>query len=166
MLALAGYEGLRPSEILGLKWGDLTDDLVCIRRAVVRGIEGDCKTPESVADLPLIEPARTLAALWRARSSNTGADAWVFPNSTGEKPLNIRDYTKRVFAPVLGDRWEGLYAARRTAATQLTALRKNPIAASQLLRHKNMNVTMTHYIKGDRAELLEAMKALESASKN
>lgn len=161
MLALAGYEGLRPSEILGLKWGDLTTDAVCIRRAVVRGVEGDCKTPESVADIPLIEPVRTLAALWRSRSSDPSGDAWVFPNATGKKPLNIRDYTARVFQPVLGDRWEGLYAARRTAASQLTALRKNPIAASQLLRHKNMNVTMTHYIKTDRGELVAGMEALE-----
>jgi len=163
MLALAGFEGLRPSEIIGLKWCDITEDLVCIRRAVVRGVEGECKTPESVADLPLIEPCKTFAALWRAKSSNPAPDAWVFPNTTGAKPLDLRDYTRRVFRPVLGNRFLGLYSARRSAATILTQLMGNPIAASQLLRHKNMNVTMTHYIRGLRSELVAGMKLLEGA---
>ena len=166
MLALAGFEGLRPSEIMGLKWSDITDDLVCVRRAVVRGVEGECKTPESVADLPLIEPCKTSAALWRAKSGNPAPDAWVFPNTTGAKPVDLRDYTRRVFKPVLGKRFQGLYTARRSAATNLTQLMGNPIAASQLLRHKNMNVTMTHYIRGLRSELVAGMKRLEEHSGN
>jgi integrase len=166
MLALAGFEGLRPSEIVGLKWSDVTDDLVCIRRAVVRGVEGDCKTPESVADLPLIEPVKSLFAAWRAKSHNPAPEAWVFPNTTGAKPVDLRDYTRRVFKPVLGDRYRGLYSARRSAATNLTQLMGNPIAASQLLRHKNMNVTMTHYIRGLRSELIAGMKRLEEHSSN
>ena len=182
MLSLAGFEGLRPSEIVGLKWSDInigaewtwTDDvgvvhtetgIVHIRRAVVRGIEGECKTPESVADVPLIEPCKTFAALWRVKSGNPPADAWVFPNSSGKMPINLRDYTRRVFQPILQDRWEGLYAARRTAATELTDLDDNPIGASLLLRHKNINTTMLKYIKAKRAKLTSGMKALEAATK-
>jgi integrase len=164
MLALAGFEGLRPSEIVGLKWGDITEDLICIRRAVVHGIEGDCKTPESVDDIPLIAPVKLYAALWRVKSGNPSPDAWVFPNATGEVPATVRDYSRRVFKPILGDRFVGLYKARRSAASIVTRLMGNPIAASRILRHKNMNVTMTHYIENDRAALESGMKMLEAAT--
>jgi integrase len=164
MLALAGFEGLRPSEIVGLKWGDITEDLICIRRAVVHGIEGDCKTPESVDDIPLIAPVKLYAALWCVKSGNPAPESWVFPNATGEAPATVRDYSRRVFKPILGDRFVGLYKARRSAASIVTRLMGNPIAASRILRHKNMNVTMTHYIENDRAALEAGMKMLEAAT--
>ncbi len=162
MLALAGFEGLRPSEIVGLKWGDITDDLICIRRAVVHGIEGDCKTPESVDDIPLIAPVRLYAALWRAKSGNPAPDTWVFPNGVGDEPARVRDYSRRVFKPILGDRFVGLYKARRSTASIVTRLTGNPIAASRILRHKNMSVTMAHYIENDRVALEAGMKLLEA----
>lgn len=179
MLALAGFEGLRPSEIIGLKWSDLDfatewswtnkdgivhveTGIVHIRRAVVRGVEGDCKTEDSVDDIPMIAPVKLYAALWRVKSGNPAPDAWVFPNTSGAKPVDLRDYTRRVFKPILGDRFVGLYKARRSAASIVTKLMGNPIAASRILRHKNMSVTMKHYIENDRAALNEGMGRLDT----
>jgi integrase len=166
MLALAGFEGLRPSEILGLRWSDITDDLICIRRAVVNGVEGDCKTPESVDDIPLLTRVKLYAALWRVKSGNPPADAWVFPNTTGRKPINLRDYTRRVFKPILGDRFVGLYKARRSAASILTKLTGNAIAASRILRHNNIGTTTKHYVANEemRAALEAGMKQLEAVT--
>jgi integrase len=62
--------------------------------------------------------------------------------------------------------WKGLCAGRRTAATVLTQLTGNPIAASQLLRHRNMSVTMTAYVKADRKALTEGLRLMESTAKN
>lgn len=55
------------------------------------------------------------------------------------------------------------YAFRRGAASIPTQLTGNPIAASQLLRHKNISVTMTPYIKADRTALTNGMKLLEES---
>jgi hypothetical protein len=69
----------------------------------------------------------------------------------------------KVLRPALGiDGWRSLYAFSRSAASILTPLTGGPIAASQLLRHKNISVTMTAYIKADRTALVNGVKAFES----
>ena len=77
--------------------------------------------------------------------------------------MNVREFCRRRIRPKLRAKnipWKGLYAGRRTAATVLTQLTGNPIAASQLLRHRNMGVTMSAYIKSDRAPLISGLKML------
>jgi integrase len=85
----------------------------------------------------------------------------VFPNQSGD-PLHIRDYVAKVLKPAIGDGWKSLYAFRRGAASIVTQLTGSPIAASQLLRHKNMSVTMTAYIKADRRALVDGSKLVET----
>lgn len=162
VMALAGFLGLRPSEITGLRWEDCGRDALHIRRAVIRGSVGPTKTPESVASLPLITPVKIPLELWRSKSEDP-REGWVFPNRSGG-PTDVREFCRRRIKPVLDGKkipWKGLYAGRRTAATVLTQLTGNPIAASQLLRHRNMSVTMSAYIKADRSALVGGLKMLE-----
>ena len=46
VFSLAAFLGMRPSEIAGLRWEDVTDEEIYVRQAVVRGIAGDTKTPD------------------------------------------------------------------------------------------------------------------------
>jgi integrase len=162
VVCLAGLMGLRPSEIVGLTWPDL--DVVAhtlrVRQAVVRGVVGTTKTDVD-ATLPLIQPVLGLMGLWWTESGEP-SKGYVFQNGRGD-PINIRDYVAGVLRPACGDKWKSLYAFRRGAATILTQLTGNPIAASQLLRHKNISVTMTAYIKADRTALAGGMKLLEES---
>lgn len=166
VMALAGFLGLRPSEITGLRWEDCGADALHVRRAVTRGAIGPTKTAESVASLPLIAPVRIPLLLWREKSGSP-LHGWVFPNKKGG-PMEIREFCRRRIRPRFAAKkieWKGLYAGRRTAATILTQLTGNPIAASQLLRHRNMGVTMSAYIKADRAALAGGLKMLEERTK-
>jgi len=167
VVCLAGMMGLRPSEIIGLAWQDVNIEArsLRVRQAVVRGKVGTTKTDVDVI-LPMIQPVIGLFEMWREKSGNPesghdGAAGWVFPNQSGN-PLNVRDYVRGVLRPACGKKWKSLYAFRRGAASILTQLTGNPIAASQLLRHKNISVTMTAYIKADRTALADGMKMLES----
>lgn len=165
VMAFAGFLGLRPSEITGLRWEDCSEQTVHVQRAVMRGVAGPTKTPESVAVLPLISPVAIPLALWK-RKCGEPTEGWVFQNRSG-RPIDIREFCRGRIRPTLakkGAPWKGLYAGRRTAATVLTQLTGNPIAASQLLRHRNMSVTMTAYIKADRSALTGGLKMLEAAS--
>ena len=54
-MALCCFLGLRPGEIAALKWEDVDDTHLRIRRNVVKGIVGTLKTLESVRDIPLID---------------------------------------------------------------------------------------------------------------
>jgi integrase len=161
IVCLAGMMGLRPSEIIGLTWQDVNIEArsLRVRQAVVRGKVGTTKTDVDVI-LPMIQPVVGLFEMWREKSEKP--DGWVFPNQSGN-PINVRDYVRGVLRPACGKKWKSLYAFRRGAASILTQLTGNPIAASQLLRHKNISVTMTAYIKADRTALTNGMKLLEES---
>lgn len=88
-MALSCFLGVRPGEIAGLRWEDLDEQFVHVRRAVVRGIIGTTKTPESVASLLLLDRVRLFVELWREKSGNP-SDGWVFPNEKGN-PVSLRD---------------------------------------------------------------------------
>jgi integrase len=164
IVCLAGMMGLRPSEIVGLTWQDVNTEArtLRVRQAVVRGVLGTTKTDVDEC-LPMIQPVIGLFELWREKSRIEGVDpSWVFPNGAGN-PINVLDYARAVLIPACGKKWKSLYAFRRGAASILTQLTGNPIAASQLLRHKNISVTMTAYIKADRTALSNGMKLLEES---
>jgi integrase len=164
VFALAAFCGLRPSEISGLKWEDIDIKWIHIRRSSWRGHVGTTKTPENVSSIPLIEPIRSMLAVWRGHVGNP-LEGWVFPNRRGE-PMEMSGFGKRVIAPILKARgivWKGLYAGRRAAGTLLTQLTGDALAASYVLRHKNLSTTTAFYVKPVRAAALEGMKALEEA---
>jgi integrase len=178
MFSLGFFLGLRPSEIRGLKWEDLDENFLHLRRGVVMGKVGDLKTDDSARSVPLIQPVRGFLTLWRQKSGNP-IDGYVFSNRK-KNPIDLYKFAEQVIVPALEKkqrelrekgqeaeaqklRWKSFHAARRGAATVLTHLTESPRAAAQLLGHRSMAVTMAHYDKQDRAALLAGMKLLESA---
>ena len=172
IVALAFFLGLRPGEIQGLRWEDVdsvADDQglrwIHIRRAVARNVIGETKTTSSVASLPLIAPVLIPLNLWRAKRGNP-VEGWLFPNAKG-KPVDLRSVIGRTIVPTLAAKkieWKTLYAGRRGAATILTQLTGDALAAKELLRHKNIAVTTDKYVKAIPEALLKGIKLLEAAA--
>jgi integrase len=111
ILALACFLGLRPGEIAALTWEDFDteNDLVHIRRAVVRGVVGTPKTPESLASLPLPAQVRIPLELWRQTVERENAErraegvevvsnGYVFESRNGT-PVDLHNLTARVIKP-------------------------------------------------------------------
>src|SRR5262249_47663859 len=131
IIAMAFFLGLRPSEIAGLQWGDVSAEYLHIRRALVRGVVGPTKT-ELTRDLELIQPVKGLLVLWRAKCPQS-PNNWMFPNQLG-RPMNLRDHYRSVIRPALkakGLSWKGLYAGRRGCGTALVGLTNGNYAAAQ-----------------------------------
>ena len=172
IVALAFFLGLRPGEIQGLRWEDIDsgrDDQglqwIHIRRAVARNVIGETKTTSSVASLPLIAPVLIPLNLWRAKRGNP-VEGWIFPNGKG-KPVDLRSVIGRTIVPTLAAKkieWKTLYAGRRGAATILTQLTGDALAAKELLRHKNIAVTTDKYVKAIPEALLKGIKLLEAVA--
>lgn len=172
IVALAFFLGLRPGEIQGLKWEDIdtTPDAdgvrwLHIRRAVARNVVGETKTKASVASLPLIAPVLVPLTLWHQKKGKP-TDGWVFPNSKG-KPVDLRTVISRKIVPTLEANnleWKTLYAGRRGAATILTELTGDALAAKELLRHKTIAVTQAKYVKAIPEALMKGIKLLEAAA--
>jgi integrase len=182
IVALACFLGMRPGEIQGLQWGDIsTDGWIHIRRAVVRRVVGETKTrlkagagtlcscglPVSTCQrLPLIEPVRVILDAWRDTCyGNVNVTGWVFENRMG-RPADLWDLNRRIIKPVLEAQdveFKGLYPGRRGAATILTELTGDAVAAQQLLRHSDLAVTTKSYIQMIPEALMKAAKLLETA---
>jgi integrase len=154
--------GLRPSETAGLKWEDLsTDGWVMIQRGVVGRNVDEVKTPGSAASVPLIPLMKDLLNRWWEKSGKP-VSGWVFPNQRGG-PLNLASFTRIVIAPAIRReklRWKGLYAARRSAATILTQLTGDALAAKEVLRHKDLRVTTAAYVRSIPVAAINGMKLL------
>jgi len=165
IMALSCFLGLRPGEIAGLRWEDFDPRQLHIRRAVVHGIVGTTKTPESVATLPLLDQVIIPLRLWYEKC-RLPTEGWVFENERGN-PQDLKDVVRRTIRPTLaakGIEWKGLYAGRRGAGTAVIELTGgNAAAAQELLRHKHMSTTLQFYKRQTQTALNEGVRALEAA---
>jgi integrase len=162
IFALAFFQGLRPSEISGLKWEDFADGWLSIQRAVVHGVVGDTKTAGSKARIPIIQPVAGLLAMWHEKSGKPDA-GWVFRTRKG-KPRDMNAYARGLKAKVAG--WKGLYSARRGCATALVELTGDVLAAQGMLRHSSMATLFEHYKRDTPEATVAGMKLLEAKAKS
>lgn len=157
LIAVAAYSGLRWSELRGLKWGDLSEDLRTIH--VQRSIDHD-----GTAKLPKNGKPRTTVLLKRGREAITTyraalpprePGAWIFPNQAG-KPLCLNWYQRRLpgIRAASGIDFD-LHEMRDTYASLLIATDKiTPEQLTLWLGHSSVTLTLRRY-----ARLFEQRKA-------
>jgi integrase len=168
IFGLAFFLGLRPSEIAGMKFEDITSDgRLHVRRAVVNGVEGATKTEKATERLLLIEPVRSLLEAWKARCGSP-AKGWLFPSQRGG-PLNVESFCRNALMPLVkaaGLPYRALYAARRGTGTILRDLSGNLIAAQQVLRHESLETTDHHYALPSVEQADKGLRLMETAFLN
>jgi len=166
VVCLAGLAGLRRGEIASLRWEDFSerDGWVHVQRNLSREKVVDSpKTESSNRFVPLIAPLKLALKAWHRECRNV-KEGWVFIGRYKERPgvsatrdRKIQDVFEKEKLP-----WKGMHAFRRSAATILTQLTKDPMAAAQMLGHKDTKITMEAYVKLHNQEVLAAaMKLFE-----
>ena len=78
--------------------------------------------------------------------------------------MDLSGLMRRVVIPICKANrlsFHGLYAGRRAAGTLLTQLTGNAVAASYVLRHKNLATTTAFYVKPIREEAVVGMRLME-----
>jgi integrase len=157
MLATLPYAGLRISELLDLQWRDVD---LAVGRLRVR----ESKTDAGVRYVDLLPALRDELGALKANAGEAHAKALVFPSATGTRQDRNRVRTRvlavairRANEQLAGDGLTGLpegltlHAVRRTCASLLVAIGKDPSYVIGQMGHSDPTVTLGIYAQVMRA---------------
>ena len=161
IVAAAAYTGVRKGELRGFLWENYNGEQVLISQSFWRGHALEPKTRESKAPVPVISQLAKRLEMHRALSGNP-ATGLMFPSPAG-KPINLDALAADVIVPLIrkaGIEWHGWHAFRRGLAT-LHRLRVPDKIIQRILRHANVAVTQSCYIKTPDSDAAAAMQQFE-----
>jgi integrase len=171
--------GMRPEELIELRWGDVdwTAGTIRVQRARTAGEVKPLKT-YNARDVDLV--ARAVTALetmkpWTMVGSSDKTDQelgrCIFENPVTGRPWHDersqRDTFWRPALRVCGIRWRRAYQTRHTYATNALAAGVNPTYIARQMGHKNAKMLFTVYAKWiDGADRGREKAKLEAALRN
>jgi integrase len=153
MVFLAAATGLRASELLALKWGDISFDSleISLNRGVVHQVIGDVKTEASRKPLPLDPDMAQSLLAWRRVSPFNRETDWVFasPEMEGKQPYWPENLLRRHIRPAAKscgiNKLIGWHTFRHSYATHLKANGEDVKVVQESLRHANSRITLDTY---------------------
>jgi integrase len=131
---LATFGGMRPGEILALKWKHLSDESAKIEQRVYRGEIDTPKTRTSERVIALSGGVREEIATWKTYVLDDGPEAWVFP-SERNTPLSRDNVWRRFMQPKLSEVGLGWANPAAFLATYCCALRRHSSGIT-VIRHR------------------------------
>ncbi len=154
--------GMRPSEVLGLKWSDISKGMISPKRAITQFGLGSLKSKAAKRTIPLT--TSIIDCLWRQYvmcSDYSILVEWVFPQLDGNQPTmnGLRLAFERARAQTavwkkVGRKHHGevivkrvefsMYDFRHTFAT-LAASRMAPKQLQHIMGHANIETTLQIY---------------------
>jgi len=176
LVLLAAGTGMRASELLGLRWGDIdfTAKTVRLNRTWCYGQIGDGKSDESRKPVAIGESVSNFLLDWRHETPYAEGTDWVFPSFKlkGAKPISgsqfVKDYIRPRFIEygLIDGAYRGragLHAFRHSLATVLiTEEHVDPKTAQSILRHAKPDITLDIYTHAQDATKRAALERFES----
>ena len=164
--------GMRPNEMIALKWIHVDFEMRCItiREGRVLGVEGPPKTMSSYRDIDMLEPLQEV--LRRHRPASPRDSGHVFTNRNGN-PLEVNNLRNRVWYPAIiiaGLRKRTMYQTRHTFASLMLSHGEDPLWVARMLGHTGLDMIFKHYGKfirnrsrKDGGRFLEGLREAEAA---
>ena len=162
---LATIAGMRPGEILGLKWGAVKQDHCEVQIRIYRGDIDSPKTHHSIRKVALSQSILDDLTVWREHCIDTGPDAWVFPSERGRTALWRDNVLRRWIQPRLklaGLSWVNFQVMRRTHSSLMNELEIDPKVVADQLGH-TVDVNQNVYTKAALHRRAAAVKILDEA---
>ena len=163
--------GLRISETLGLKWGDIDFEkgLANVLRSVVDGEVGPCKTEVSQQPVPLDELALDELQSWRKITMYSSDTDWIFASAAvfGKMPVWAVSSLQKVLQPVAKKanitKRIGWHTFRHTYSSLLSEYGNDVKVAQELMRHAKVATTMEIYTHARMVKKREAQSKVVDA---
>jgi integrase len=164
VVAVAAFTGLRRGELRGLRLSDYDGEFLTVRQSIWRSHVGAPKGKRGSGSVPVIP---FLKLIIDEHIATYPLKEYIFENQH-EGVLDLDALSAKVIRPALlaaGVPWHGWHACRRGIATNLHRLGIPDITIAAILRHCNVSVTRSSYIKSDGVdpESIAAMRALETS---
>jgi len=162
MILVAAHTGLRRGEICGLRWEDVKDGYIRVRRAIaaIRGgnIETEVKTKKSMANVPLTPEAQ------QAISEQPKRGKYVFSTEDGKPvdPSNLsRDW--RNWADKNGLHGMRFHDLRGSYVSLLIETGNDIRTVQELARHADARTTLAMYARTRQPVKDQAIERLRGA---
>ncbi len=176
LVLLAAGTGMRMSELLGLRWGDIdfANKKITLNQTWVYGRIENGKTEESREPVLLGERTAEFLQAWHCQTPYAGKGDWVFASNKlrGKRPISGCQFTKDYIRPRFVEHGlidpdytgrAGLHAFRHSLATVLIVEEKvDPKTAQGILRHTDAGLTMNIYTHAQDPAKRAALERFES----
>jgi integrase len=144
------FTGMRTGELMALKWDDINfiSKTITIRRSIRKGVLRETtKTGKSrtIDMLPIVEDA-----ILRAKQRTYLRNSFLFLSSTGSCYTDAGFIRKGSWSNTLklcGLDYRTLYQTRHTFASNMISAGEDILWVSQMLGHKNLQMTLSKYTK-------------------
>ena len=147
-IGISNRTGMRPGELVGLRWSDIDFDneIIRVRRTRIHGKNGPPKKKASVRDIEMLPGVKAFfLAQYRLTGGNSKGD--IFLNSS-KKPFYSHDFIAKKFKELLedGDK-RYLYQLRHSFATLMISEGEDILWVSKMLGHKSSDITLKTYAR-------------------
>jgi len=161
---LAIFEGLRPGEILALRWKALANDAIRVEARVYKRV---LNTPKNGKTREGAISDGTLALIkeWADLAQDPSPDGFVFPSEKLTTPLSLDNLWRRYMCPKLepvGLEWATFQVLRKTNASLSKKAGVDPKVASDQRGH-GLGVSLEVYTSSDMKQKRAAVRKLEAA---
>jgi len=178
MVYVAVYTGLRVSELIGLRWGDVHEHSITVDERYCRGDWGEPKSDASNTTIPVnrkvierIQRLRTLTVEVKAGHAtrryrvvrSDGPEDLVFQSVRGGRPMRDNNILVRHIKPAgrqIGIPWVNWQVLRRSYATWLRMVGTDPRDRQSLMRHSRFTTTAEVYEQDLPESQLKAVEKL------
>lgn len=161
---LAIFEGMRPGEILALRWKSVAGDTIRVAERVYKRV---LNTPKNGKNREGAISDGTLELLkeWAGMAQDPSPDGFLFPSEKLVTPLSLDNLWRRNMFPKLdkiGLGWATFQVLRKTNASLSKKAGVDPKVASDQRGH-GIGVSLEVYTSSDIEQKRAALKALEAA---
>jgi integrase len=161
---LAIFEGLRPGEILALRWRAITGDVFRVDERIYKRVFNTPKNGKPREGV-LSEGSLALLGEWAENTLDRSPGAFIFPSENLVTPLSLDNLWRRYMLPKLqtvGLDWATFQVLRKTNASLGKKAGVDPKVASDQRGH-GLGVSLEIYTSSDIEQKRAAVRALEAA---